>query len=158
MVVREETTVQPHTPSVCCDSHTYGGLLFFITTLIAMTINKIEKATSLKVSEGLTVTVYPTSDYGFLITTTELAKAYGRSVFMVYKAVERAGKRLTCSHTLNYIKSAKYGLNIGTRSVLWTMEGFFFIGEFFRTGNLEAIKNFKEVCQFKVQSKIMGGR
>ncbi|MDR1716336.1 MAG: hypothetical protein LBS20_10865 [Prevotella sp.] len=29
-VAREETTVQPHTPSVCCDSHTYGGLVILL--------------------------------------------------------------------------------------------------------------------------------
>lgn len=157
MEVREETTVQPIRPAYKCYALLRWAFFFYRNTY-NMHNSKIAKATSLQITEGLTVTVYPNSNHGFLISTKELAKAYGKSVHMVHKAVDRAGKRLTCSHSLNYIKSAKYGLNIGTRSVLWTMEGFFFIGEFFKTGNIKEVKDFKDVCPLNVQSKAMGGR
>jgi len=123
-----------------------------------MSNSKIAKAVSLQITEGLTVTVFQISNHGFLITTKELAKAYGKSVNMVHKAIERAGKRLTSAHRLNSIKAANYGLNIGSRSIIWTMNGFFFIGEFFITGNIDLVRGFKEICPFSIKRKLNGGR
>jgi hypothetical protein len=54
MVVRKETTVQPQTPSVCCDSHTYGGRVLFITILFAMTMNKNLRTSETQVVNHLT--------------------------------------------------------------------------------------------------------
>jgi hypothetical protein len=52
MVVRKEMTVQPQTPSVCCDVHTYGGLAVLLQFLFAMNMSKNFLA-SLLHSDGL---------------------------------------------------------------------------------------------------------
>jgi len=112
-----------------------------------MTINKIAKATSLQITVGLTVKVYQNSNYGFLITTKELAKAYGKTSAKVFDARERAIKKgllIIGKHYLTSEMLASVGLNVDNRSICWTKLGFFEIGKFFKTGNLVEIKKLKQ--------------
>lgn len=112
-----------------------------------MSNSKIAKATSLQITDGLTVTVYQNSDHGFLISTPELAKAYGRTSIKVYDARERAIKKgflVIGKHYLTAEMLVSVGLNVDNRSVYWTKLGFFEIGKFFKTGNLVEIKKLEQ--------------
>ena len=105
--------------------------------------SKFAKATSLQITEGLTVTVYPNTDHGFLISTPQLAKAYGRTVIKVYDARNRAIKKGNLFIGKHYLTSEMIeikGLNVDDKSIFWTMKGFFDIGKYFKNGNLVEIE------------------
>lgn len=118
--------------------------------------SKIAKATSLQITEGLTVTVYLNSNYEFLISTKELAKAYGRPSVKIFDARERAIKKdmlIAGKHYLTSKMCSNLGLNIDERSIMWTLEGFFEIGNFLKVGNLDAIEKLKEL--YSIESEFL---
>lgn len=127
-----------------CVSHTYGGVLFYHKSY-NMTDNKISKAISLNVTDSLSVTIFPNSDYGFLITSAELAKAYGRNVTKIYDAFTRAGSRIKKGiHYIDHDHAFMYGIKIGTKSKLFTKKGFFVFCDYLKVGNIDAILALKE--------------
>ena len=109
------------------------------------------KATSLTVTEGLNVTIYPHSDYGFLITTKELARAYGRKLAKIHDAKKRA-KMIKGRHYLEYKAAIKYGIINHERNLLWTKEGFFLLANFLKVGNVEVIRELEKKQNFNNQT------
>jgi hypothetical protein len=122
------------------------GVLFYRNTY-NMLNSKIAKATSLQITEGLTVSVFPNSDHGFLISTPELSKAYGRTSTKVFDAKERAIRKGFLVIGIHYLTSEmllSFGLKVDNRSIYWTERGFFRIGEFLKNGNLVEIKKLEQ--------------
>jgi len=117
--------------------------------------SKIAEATSLQITDGLTVTVHKVLDHGFLISTPELAKAYGRTSIKVYDARERAIKKgflVIGKHYLTAEMLVSVGLNVDNRSIYWTKLGFFEIGKFFKTGNLVEIQKLEQSLKCSMET------
>jgi hypothetical protein len=80
MVVPEETTELIPRPALNCIAHLKRAM-FFLTPLnaIQMDTKNENRAMSLTVTEGLTVTVLPSADHEFLMPTKDVAIGYGVS-------------------------------------------------------------------------------
>lgn len=110
-----------------------------------MTNSKIAKATSLQITDGLTVNVFQNSDYDFLITTGEVAKAYGRKQEKIHDAINRAGDKVIKGvHFIDSEQAFHYGLKIQSNAKLWTKKGFFLFCDYLKVGNIDAILELEE--------------
>ncbi|MDY0200990.1 MAG: hypothetical protein RBR40_08380 [Tenuifilaceae bacterium] len=111
-----------------------------------MSFKKNDKeAMSLTVTEGLTVTILPSSDHEFLMPTKEVAKGYGASEYSIRMAKKRnhseliEGKHFISNVTISH--AASPGSSIGT---LWTKRGIVRLGFFIKSQRARLFRDWAE--------------
>ena len=124
------------------DVHTLGSFIITNLNYFRMNVEKNEmQVMNLPVTDGLTVTILPSSDHEFLIPTNQVAKGYGVSEYniRVHKlrhAVELTeGKHfLTAVSIANgELQSALKQSKIPHNTVLWTKRGVVRLGFFIKS-------------------------
>lgn len=110
-------------------------------------LNKISKALSLTVTEGLTVTILPDSNHEFLMTTREVASGYGTSAYSIRKAFLRNHLELT--EGKHFIKgvdilSNPSGMQVQPHQVFWTKRGIVRLGFFIKSERAKLFRDWAE--------------
>jgi len=120
------------------------------------------EATSLVVTEGLTVTVLPSSDHEFLMTTKEVAHGYGISEYtlrchkMNNSAELTEGKHfVTAVEILN--GSEQGALKIPHNSTLWTKRGIVRLGFFIKSKQAKLFRDWAEELIIKIDELAQQG-
>ncbi len=135
------------------------GRCSFITILFKMTSKKNEnKAMSLTVTEGLTVTILPSSNHEFLMTTKEVAVGYGVSDYAVRKQSIRQASELT--EGKHYVIAGTYcpsemktALNLPHNAVLWTKRGIVRLGFFIKSERARLFRDWAEELIIRVDEQ-----
>lgn len=156
-------------------------VFFFINNQnsFKMRIQKNEnKAMSLTVTEGLTVTILPSSDHEFLMTTKEVAKGYGVSEYTIRShkmlhpeelldrkhfttAVENFngnvqnlnGKNAAVRKTHGETADALKACNIPHNAVLWTKRGIVRLGFFIKSERARLFRDWAEELIIRVDEQ-----
>lgn len=110
------------------------------------------KAMSLTVTEGLTVTVLPHSDHEFLMTTKQVASGYGTSDYIVRKTKERhnvelvEGKHFVTAVTFSHgeTHNALKDLNVPHNAIIWTKRGIVRLGFFIKSKRARMFRDWAE--------------
>jgi len=106
---------------------------------------------SLTVTEGLTVTILPSSDHEFLMPTKEVAKGYGATEYSIRMAKKRnhaeliEGKHFISNVTISH--AASPGSSIGT---MWTKRGIVRLGFFIKSQRARLFRDWAEDLIIKV--------
>jgi hypothetical protein len=111
-----------------------------------MTTQKNEnKAISLTVTEGLTVTILPSSDHEFLMTTKEVAIGYDTSRYSIQKAFLRNNSEfLEGKHFITARTFCPRDLKLPHNAVLWTKRGIVRLGFFIKSERAKMFRDWAE--------------
>lgn len=117
------------------------------------------RAMSLTVTEGLTVTVLPNSDHEFLMSTKEVANGYGTSDYAIRKALLRNASELT--EGKHYLVAGTFcprTLNLPHNATLWTKRGIVRLGFFIKSERAKLFRDWAEelIIKFEEQKDLFG--
>ena len=155
------------------------GRCSFITILFKMTSKKNEnKAMSLTVTEGLTVTILPSSDHEFLMTTQEVAHGYGTSDYVIRRSkadhqqeliegkhfvtavtfsngdtTNCYGKNAAVSFSHGETAAALKAAGIPHNAVLWTKRGIVRLGFFIKSERARLFRDWAEELIIRVDER-----
>ena len=119
-----------------------------------MTVKKESETICLTVTEGLTVTILPSLNHEFLMTTKEVANGYGTSAYVVQKALYRnsseliEGKHFETARTI-CPRDSKLPHN----AVLWTKRGIVRLGFFIKSERARLFRDWAEDLIIKVDEQ-----
>lgn len=89
---------------------------------------------SLPVTEGLTVTILPSSDHEFLIPTNQVAKGYGVSEYNIRRhKLEHAAELQEGKHFLSGVSIPHAAHKGSSKGTLWTKRGVVRLGFFIKS-------------------------
>jgi len=117
--------------------------------------NENQKAISLTVTEGLTVTILPSSDHEFLMTTKEVASGYGTTKYSIQKAFLRnsseliEGKHYTTARTF-----CPHDSKLPHNAVLWTKRGIVRLGFFIKSERAKMFRDWAEDLILKLDEQM----
>lgn len=142
----------------CCDSHTYGGLLFLLQIYrMTMVKNAAGNLLPMMVTEGLTVNILPNEQYEYLMSTTEVANGYGVTKYAIRMAASR--------HTDELIEGKHYVLGgnillppsviglIQHNSILYTKRGIVRLGFFIKSERAKLFRDWAEELIIKMDQE-----
>jgi len=111
-----------------------------------MTCKKNEKQTmSLQVTEGLTVTILPSSDHEFLMPTKQVAIGYGVSHSTVNRhRLDHKDELIEGKHFLSAVSIPHSAGKGSTRNTVWTKRGIVRLGFFIKSENAKLFRDWAE--------------
>lgn len=118
-----------------------------------MNVKKNEtKAMSLTVTDGLTVTIRPDLNHEFLMSTTEVAHAYGTSKYAIRQLkLRHSSELIETKHLLSSVTICHGASSGSSKSTMWTKRGIIRLGFFIKS---ERAKLFRDWAEELVLSKL----
>lgn len=107
------------------------------------------EAMSLTVTEGLTVTILPSSDHEFVMSTKEVSSGYGISEYTLRRhKMEHSSELLEGKHYMTAVQfmngKPKSLLNLPHNSTLWTKRGIVRLGFFIKSNQAKLFRDWAE--------------
>ncbi len=110
------------------------------------------------VTEGVTVNVLPYEQYEYLMTTKEVAKGYGTSMYVIRMALARHADELISNK--HFIKGCDIllppnakGVQIQPHQVFWTKRGIVRLGFFIKSQRAKLFRDWAEELIIKVDEQ-----
>lgn len=125
-----------------------------------MTLTKSEnKAISLTVTEGITVTIIPNQEHEFLMSTKEVASGYGVTTYNIRQhKLSQSSELIEGKHYLGNV-SITHGASCGaSRSTMWTKRGIVRLGFFIKSEQAKLFRDWAEdlIIKFEEQRDLFG--
>lgn len=116
------------------------------------------KAISLTVTEGLSVTILPNTDHEFLMTTQEVASGYGVSEYTIRRHKMQHPEELTeGKHFATAVQilngKTQTACNIPHNAVLWTKRGIVRLGFFIKSERARLFRDWAEELIIRVDEQ-----
>lgn len=121
---------------------------------------------NVKVTEELAVNVIPNENYEYLMTTREVAKGYGTSIYVVRMAMNRHSSELIESkHFVKGVtigdtpsekgitKSCPLGKNAQPHQIFWTKRGIVRLGFFIKSERAKLFRDWAEELIIKIDEQ-----
>jgi hypothetical protein len=124
-----------------------------------MTDTKNSKAISLTVTEGLTVTVLPSSDHEFLMSTSEVAKGYGVSYENIRQhKFANTREFVEGKHYVSAVSISNSDKKTPHNKVFWTKRGIVRLGFFIKSEPAKLFRDWAEelIIKFEEQKDLFG--
>lgn len=107
--------------------------------------NQKNEAISLKVTEGLTVAVYPNSNHEFLMSTSDVARGYGIAETTIRRHIQNyAAEIVENKHFVRGVHNLNSDLRITPNKVFWTKRGIVRLGFFIRSERARLFRDWAE--------------
>lgn len=132
-------------PAYWCQSHLRWAFSF-IAILNVMTDTKNQnKAISLTVTEGLTVTILPDSNHEFLMDMKQAATGYGTSEYAVRQTkIRNQSELIEGKHYISAVTIRHSEPNAPHNKVFWTKRGIVRLGFFIKSERAKLFRDWAE--------------
>lgn len=143
----KETKELVSRPAKNCKSHLRLLCFFIYLNSFKMTCKKNERETlNLVVTEGLTVTILPSSDHEFVMPTKEVARGYGVHPTTLRRHFQNHVDELTeGKHYLSNVQILHGASKSGsTRTTMWTKRGIVRLGFFIKSQRARLFRDWAE--------------
>ena len=133
-------------PALDCKSHLHSSYAHLLTLIhFLMTCRKESETMCLTVTEGLTVTILPSLNHEFLMTTKEVASGYGTSQYAVRTAQSRHLSELVeGKHFVKGVTKCHTLMNAQPHQVFWTKRGIVRLGFFIKSERAKMFRDWIE--------------
>jgi hypothetical protein len=119
-----------------------------------MTVKKESETMSLTVTEGLTVTILPSLNHEFLMTTKEVANGYATSDYVVRKTnLRHSDELIEGKHFVKGGTICPTHSNAQPHQVFWTKRGIVRLGFFIKSERAKLFRDWAEDLIIKVDEQ-----